>query len=102
MKRGFPRLPEGTKAYAHRLRESTSTALTADQIHRIGLEQVARLERQMDALLRQLGYHQGSVKARYQKAQDDNCYPERPDVRSSILADYENIIRDAEQRSAAL
>ena len=99
---GFSRLPEGAEAYAQRLRNSTSTTLTADQIHRTGLEQVARLEGQMDALLRQLGYNEGSVKDRYQKAQDDNSYPERPDIRTAVLEDYEKIIRDAEQRSAAL
>jgi uncharacterized protein (DUF885 family) len=99
---GFSRLPEGTEAYAQRLRDSTSTALTADQIHRTGLEQVSRLEGQMDALLRQLGYREGSVKDRYKKAQDDYSYPERPDIRTTILTDYEKIIADAEQRSAAL
>ena len=99
---GFSRLPEGADAYAWRLHNSTSTALTADQIHRTGLEQVARIEGQMDALLRQLGYNEGSVKDRFQKAQDDHSYPDRPDVRASILADYEKIIRDAEQRSGAL
>jgi uncharacterized protein (DUF885 family) len=99
---GFSRLPEGTEAYAQRLRDSTSTTLTADQIHRTGLEQVARLEGQMDALLRQLGYREGSVKDRYKKAQDDYSYPERPDIRTTILSDYEKIIADAEQRSSAL
>ena len=91
-------MPEGAEAYYWRLRDSTSTRLTADQIHRTGLEQVARLEGQMDTLLRQLGYDHGSVKDRYQKAQDDNSYPERPDIRTSVLKDYEKIIRDAEQR----
>ena len=102
---GFSKLPQGAAAYASRLRDSTSTSLTADQIHRTGLEQVARIEGQMDSLLRQLGYTEGSVKDRFKKAQDDNSYPDRPDqadIRTTILADYQKIIRDAEQRSAAL
>ena len=99
---GLSRLPDGAAAYAWRLRESTSTKLTADQIHRTGLEQVARIEGQMDTLLRQLGYTEGSVKDRFQKAEDDNSYPDRADIRDTILADFEKIIRDAEQRSGAL
>ena len=99
---GFSKLPEGADAYAWRLHNFTSTAMTAEQIHRTGLEQVARIEGQMDTLLRQLGYNEGSVKDRFQKAQDKYSYPEQPDVRAAILADYEKIIREAEQRSGAL
>jgi uncharacterized protein (DUF885 family) len=99
---GFSKLPEGADAYAWRLHVFTSTALTADQVHRTGLEQVARIEGQMDALLRQLGYKEGSVKDRLQTAEDDYSYPEGPDIRASILMDYEKIIGDAEQRAGAL
>jgi uncharacterized protein (DUF885 family) len=99
---GFSRLPLGADAYAWRLHNFTSTALTADQIHRTGLEQVARIEGQMETVLRQLGYNEGSVRDRFLKARDDFSYPEQADVRAAILADYEKIIRDAEQRSGFL
>jgi uncharacterized protein (DUF885 family) len=99
---GVSKLPEGADFYAYALRFFTSTAMTADQIHRTGLEQVVRIEGQMDTLLRQLGYNEGSVKDRFQKTQDDHSYSDQPDIRASILADYEKIIRDAEQRSGAL
>ncbi len=99
---GYSRLPEGTAAYAARLRNFTSTGLTADQIHQTGLEQVARIEGEMDKVLRQLNYLEGSVKERYQRAMDDYSYPDTPDVRTTILADYEKIIRDAEKRAGAL
>jgi uncharacterized protein (DUF885 family) len=99
---GFSKLPEGGDAYDWFLHVSTSTELTADQVHRTGLEQVARIEGQMDALLRRLGYKEGSVKDRFEKAQDDHSYPEGPDVRATILVDYEKIIRDAVERAVAL
>jgi uncharacterized protein (DUF885 family) len=99
---GYSRLPEGTAAYAACLRNFTSTGLTADQIHQTGLEQVARIEGEMDKVLRQLNYLEGSVKERYQRAMDDYSYPDAPDVRTTILADYEKIIRDAEQRAGTL
>jgi uncharacterized protein (DUF885 family) len=99
---GISKLPNGLEAYASRLRVHTSTPMTADQIHRTGLEQVARLEAEMDGVLRQLGYREGRLTERYQKALDDHSYPDAPDVRSKILADYDQIIRDAERRSATL
>jgi uncharacterized protein (DUF885 family) len=99
---GLSRLPDGAAAYASRLRTYTSTTLTADQIHRTGLEKVAQLEGAMDKLLRELGYNEGSVKDRFRKAQDDHSYPDRPDVRTAILADYDKMILDAMARSRAL
>ncbi|HYI97563.1 MAG TPA: DUF885 domain-containing protein [Bryobacteraceae bacterium] len=99
---GFSKLPDGNAAYAASLRQSTSTNLTANQIHSIGLEQVARIEGQMDKLLRQIGYKEGSVKDRYQKAADDHSYGDGPNVRATVLADYEKIMRDAEQRAEGL
>src|SRR5436190_16512542 len=56
----------------------------------------------MDTLLRQLGYRNGTLIARYQKALDDHSYPEGSTVREMILADYVKLIRDAERRSEAL
>src|SRR5262249_56715134 len=61
---GLWRLNGGDEAYAYNLRRFTTTDLTANQIHELGLAQVTRLESEMDAILRQLGRTEGSVKAR--------------------------------------
>jgi uncharacterized protein (DUF885 family) len=58
---GVWRLPDGRKFYAAQLRAMTTTDYTPEQIHAIGLQQVARIEAEMDTLLRQLGYKEGSV-----------------------------------------
>ena len=58
---GVWRLPQGEAFYAHGLRFNTTTELGADEIHRIGLEQVAELHAQLDPLLRRHGYTKGSV-----------------------------------------
>ncbi len=99
---GISKLPEGAAAYASRLRGYTATPLTADQIHRTGLEKVTQVEGAMDKLLRELGYRDGSVKDRFAKAQDDHSYPDAPGVRTTILADYEKIMREAERRAGSL
>jgi uncharacterized protein (DUF885 family) len=48
---GVWRLPGGDKFYAGRLKSETTTDLTADQIHEIGLSEVARIEAAMTAIL---------------------------------------------------
>ena len=49
-------LPDGAARYAFRVRESTTTRLTPDEIHRLGLAEVARIEGEMKALARKAGY----------------------------------------------
>ena len=99
---GLWRLNGGAEAYAYNLRRYTSTELTADEIHEIGLKQVARLEGEMDALLRQLGRTQGSVKDRIEQLKKDRAYPLTDEGRVQIMADIERILRDAERRAGDL
>jgi uncharacterized protein (DUF885 family) len=99
---GLWRFEGGSEAYAYDLRRFTTTNLTPDQIHEIGLTQVARIEAEMDALLRQLGRSQGSLKDRIAQLQKDQAYPLTEDGRTMIMADVENILRDAERRASVL
>lgn len=48
--------PEGRQFYEHRVRRYTTLAVTPEEVHRIGLEQVARIRREMDATMRRAGY----------------------------------------------
>jgi uncharacterized protein (DUF885 family) len=61
---GVSRLPRGEEFYAMALRFHTSTSVTPEEVHRSGLEQVARLSAEADALLRREGLTQGPVGAR--------------------------------------
>lgn len=99
---GISQRPDGAAAYAQALAFFTSTKLTAEEIHAIGLREVARLEREMDGLLRQLGFTEGSFVERLGRAAFGTPLPESPDPRGVLIARYNEIIRDAEQRSAAL
>lgn len=53
---GAVTLPGGLAYYANELKLNTTTDLTADQIHAIGLSEVARIEAEQDALARQAGF----------------------------------------------
>ncbi len=101
---GVWRLKGGAEAYSYYLRRFTTTDLTADQIHEIGLQQVARIESQMDGLLRQLGRTDGTVKERIDKLSTDLRYPNptSEETRALVMRDIEGILRDAERRSALL
>lgn len=57
---GVWRLPDGDAYYADRVKDSTTTDLTPDQVHEIGLKEVARIQREMEAIKRQVGF-QGSL-----------------------------------------
>ena len=97
---GLWRLEGGAEAYAYFLKNFTTTDLTADQIHEIGLRKVAELERDMDALLRKLGRSTGTVKERVEQLKKDLSYPITEDGRKQIMADIDAMIREAERRSA--
>jgi uncharacterized protein (DUF885 family)/mannose-6-phosphate isomerase-like protein (cupin superfamily) len=98
---GLWRFKDGADAYAYTLRRYTTTSLTADQIHEIGLKQVASLEKQMDDVFRQIGRTQGSVKDRIAQLKKDQAYPLTEDGRAQIMADADAMLRDAEKRAAA-
>ena len=49
-------LPDGDAWYAFRVKESTTTSLSPEEIHQLGLEQVKEIEARMLAVVNQLGY----------------------------------------------
>lgn len=53
---GLWALPDGTERYAAAVRRSTTTCLTPEEIHHLGLAQVAQIEKQMSALAGQLKF----------------------------------------------
>ena len=99
---GLWRLPGGDKAYAYNLRRFTTTKLTPDEIHALGLRQVARLEAEMDKVFRSIGRSEGTLKARIAALSKELAYPNTEEGRGQIMGDIERILRDAEKRSAVL
>jgi uncharacterized protein (DUF885 family) len=53
---GVWKLPDGPAFYAERLAAMTTTAMTADEIHELGLREVARIQGEMEAIKRQVGF----------------------------------------------
>jgi uncharacterized protein (DUF885 family) len=53
---GVSRHENGNALYAHKLKSSTTTALSADEIHQIGLREVKRIQEEMLAIKEQVGF----------------------------------------------
>jgi len=57
---GLDKLPGGAEWYAFAVRESTTTDLTPDEIHRIGLSEVARIHAEIHGVMTEVGF-EGSM-----------------------------------------
>ncbi len=66
--------PGGPEFYRWALKASTTTTMTPDEIHKMGLDQVAELHGRMDVILKSLGYTKGSVGARMTALSNDPRY----------------------------
>ncbi len=66
--------PHGDEYYRWALKASTTTNLSPDEVHQMGLEQLAELHGRMDPILKSLGYTQGSIGERMQGLAKDPRY----------------------------
>ena len=86
---GVWRLPQGAEMYAASLRSRTTTTMSPDEIHNMGVELIAQFHGEMDAILRSQGMTRGSVAQRVQRLsrRPDQLYPNTDAGRAQILAD---------------
>jgi uncharacterized protein (DUF885 family) len=89
-------LPDGEAYYAYEVYSNTTTTMTADEIHALGIAEVERIAAEMDAILRDAGYTEGTIGARVRALGDDpaQLYPDTPEGREQILKDYMKIIAE--------
>ena len=99
---GLWRLPGGDAAYAQALAANTTTTMSADEIHELGLREVARIEAEMDRLLRRLGRSEGTVRERMQALNRSLQPPAEPDPRPALLERYAGYVREARERAVPL
>jgi uncharacterized protein (DUF885 family) len=70
--------PRGAEYYRWALNASTTTNMTPEEVHQMGLAQLKELHGRMDPILKSLGYTQGSVGARMQALAKDPRYQFSP------------------------
>lgn len=86
-------LPDGAAYYADRLKSSTTTSLTADQIHDLGLAQVAAIRGEMEAIKSEVGF-KGTLEQFFDHIRTDPQfkYPNDAAGRETYLADARAVI----------
>ena len=86
---GIWRIPDGAAIYALALKSNTTTDLTADEVHNIGVSEVARIEQEMETILTAQGLTEGTVTERIKAlmAAPEHNFPNTDEGRQQML-DY--------------
>ncbi|QLC25560.1 DUF885 domain-containing protein [Parasphingopyxis algicola] len=92
---GIWRFDNGADYYAERLRYYTTTDLTADEIHQIGLEQVARIHGEMHAIMDQVGF-EGTLQEFFVHLRNDDAMFHT--TREDYLAEANAVIAAMQER----
>jgi uncharacterized protein (DUF885 family) len=93
---GAWRLTNGDAIYAEALRQATTTNFTPAEVHQMGLDQVADISSQLDTILRNQGYTQGSVGERLAALNrtPSLLYPDSDAGRADLLAGLNAGVKD--------
>lgn len=68
---GIAETPEGEAYYKHQIKLYTTTEMTADEIHQLGLSEVARISSEMEKVKEQIGF-KGDLKAFFNSVRTNN------------------------------
>ena len=92
---GIWRLPDGDKYYANRIRTHTTTEMSADELHDLGLAEVARIRSEMDAIRESVDFD-GDLGAFFEYLRSDpgNYYENTDEGRAAYLADATALIEE--------
>lgn len=87
-------LPEGAEYYNHRLKNITTTDMSADEIHQKGLDEVERIHGEMRSIMKKTGF-EGGLKDFFAFMKSDIfLYPQSKKGRSAYLQDAKKLIAD--------
>ena len=95
---GVWKFSDGEAFYAHALRSSTTLELSPQQVHETGLQEVTRIESEMVAILKELGYSdvENAPKKLQEFAKEERfLFPNTDEGRAAALAEYQRILDHA-------
>ena len=93
-------LPEGDDFYNLRLKSYTTTDYSAEEIHQIGLEEVARIGNRMKEIFVELGYEVNKPIGEMMNDLNEDprfLYEDTPDRKEIVIRDYNQMVKEAEQ-----
>ncbi|MEM1111062.1 MAG: DUF885 domain-containing protein [Pseudomonadota bacterium] len=93
---GLWRLPDGEQLYKAALASNTTTDISADEIHKLGLSEVARLRVMIEDILAELGLTTGSMEERITRLTEDptHLFANTEQGRAEILAYLEELNKE--------
>jgi uncharacterized protein (DUF885 family) len=93
---GAVRLPNGAEIYAAALAQATTTSMTPEEVHQLGLSQVAEYTGLLDDVLKQAGLTAGSVGERLAALNNDprQLYPNTDAGRAQMIADLNANVKE--------
>ncbi|NTS76435.1 DUF885 domain-containing protein [Catenovulum sp. SM1970] len=96
---GVWKFPEGEAFYNVELKRTTTTDLTAEEIHNIGLAEVERIHNEMRAIKEKVGF-EGDLKAfmTFMREDDQFYYPDTEEGRAKYLAEATALIDNMKTR----
>jgi len=92
-------LPDGAEWYAYRARQSTTTDMTPEEIHEIGLAEVARIRGEMDTVIEESGFEGSFEDFTTFLREDPQFYFETGE---ELLAAYRDISKRADAKLVGL
>ncbi|MFP4091439.1 MAG: DUF885 domain-containing protein [Cyclobacteriaceae bacterium] len=87
---GISELTDGDEWYAYAIRNYTTTHLTADEIHQIGLREVARIRQQMDSIIQVTGFEGSFADFTHFLKTDPQFFYDTPE---ELLSGYRDICK---------
>ena len=90
---GVWRFKDGAEFYNNALKRTTTTNMTADQIHELGLAEVARIHAEMNAIMQKVGF-KGDLQAFFAFMREDAqfYYPDNAEGKAAYLAEATRVI----------
>lgn len=91
---GIWRLPQGQERYEYAIKTSTTTSMSADEVHKLGLEKVAEITAQIDAILKSQGLTKGSPGQRMAALNNDpkQLYPNTDAGKEELLTHLNGLV----------
>ncbi len=96
---GAWKFPQGEAFYNNRLKRITTTSLNSNEIHEIGLSEVARIHREMEEIMKKTGF-KGSLQDFFEFMRTDKqfYYPNTPEGKKRYLSEATALITNMKSK----
>ncbi|UOG60624.1 DUF885 domain-containing protein [Leptospira noguchii] len=100
---GVWKLPDGDLYYIQELKKHTTTELTPEEIHNIGLSEVSRIQNEMEMILKKIGKNKPIPIAMSELRKDLRfLFPDNEEGKLQALEEYKKILNDSQEKTKSL